>query len=498
MLKVLALQSSGGFLSTQSPREFRVRPVAGMIFMRHTILIMLTVIMSIGATAQIASASTPEDVALLDRLHRHRVLEAALRALGPDAVKLGRIELKQLREFVVDHHWEDILRHVQKEFTQEACPYNNWGTKCSAIVFDPMEFQWRLEIEVQRIITEIYSAREGTVDSPQQAGIGADQILELLEEPLRTPAPLTVRDVLAMGEFHEPEKTSVPEARTPVAEPLFFGRLTNVRVRRSFLDRQGISLPANIGYSNKGRSDQARQDGADASSFSVRGALEWSPQFLHTRGKSRNVDSWAHAFHGLLVYEADVSSDPSEVRNSLRHRFGTRWVSGKVTDPTAWLSGFVLDSTLDFVTDRHYDASLYGLTTTLTPNMYPLGVGLPIQVSRSPVVSFRWRPYTSLNYAYVNDPGRSETFATIDDYLNLLFKVSAQFTFWNRIILTAEMTQTEELKSEKKSHSHFLTAGRLLLNDEGNLSLDLSYQMGELAPAFSSHDRFSVELGVKF
>ena len=474
--------------------------------MTHAILLLFTLITYLGATPSLAQTYTPEDIAQLERLHREQVLNAVLQTLGTDARRVGRVEKPQLRKFVVELHGNDIRDRVQKALTEEACPYSNWGGACAQITFDEKTFLFQLRVEVQRIISKFNNQKSGTFDPTRSASIGADQILELLDELLSTPAPLTVRDVLAMGGFREPNEVAVPKPPTPVGEPIFLGALANVRIRRSFLDRQTISLPAGLAYSNIGSSDDARREDAEsphkklakASSYSVRGALEWSPQLLRTEGRFGDATVWKYTLKDLLVYEADLSSDSSDNRDKIVHRLGTRWVAGKVTNSVSWFSGVLIDSTLDYMTDRRYDAKDYGLTVNLTPNMYPIGVGLPLLVRDNPNVLFRWRPYVSLNYADINDASASPTFANRKDYLNLLFKVSGEIKFWNRFVLTAEVTQTRELRNAEQDHTHFLTNGQLRLSEEGSLSLNLSYERGELPPAFPDRDRFGVELGVKF
>ena len=474
--------------------------------MKPTIFLLLALITSLSTTPSVAQTYTPEDIEELELLHREQVLNAVLRTLGPDATRSGRVETPQLRKFVVKRHWNDIRNHVQRALTENACPYSSWGGACSQFGFDEKTFRRQLMIAVQRIISKLYNEKAGAVDLTQPTGIGADQILELLEEQLGTPAPLTIDDVLTMGGFRKPERSTVLKRPTPAEEPSFRDALASVRFRRSFLDRHGISLPASIAYTSIGGGDDARKESADSpnnerakpSSYSLQGALEWSPRLLRTRGRFGVANAWAYTVRGLLVYEADTSSISADNRDILVHRLGTRWVAGKVTDSASSFSGVLFDSTLDYMTDRRYDAKVYGLTVNITPNMYGLGVGLPLRIPGHPNLWFRWRPYASLNYADINDAGGSRTFANLKGYLNLLLKVSSEIRFWNRFVLTAELTQTRELRNAKQGHTHFLTNGQLLFDEEGNLSLNLGYQRGELAPTFPNRDRFSVELGVKF
>ena len=470
--------------------------------MNHAIAIFFALIASLSATPSLARTYTPEDIAELDRVYRERVLKAVLRTLGTEADLVKR---KQLVKFVADDHWKDIRDRVRKALA-ESCPYSSWGGACSQITFEKAAFRSQLTRDVYRISTKFDNQKAGTVDQRRPSGIGADQILELLKESLGTPTLLKMRDVLAMGGFRMPDQNIVPETTPPGEEPSFRDALANVRFRRSFLDRHGISLPASIAYTSIGGGDDARKERADSpnnervkpSSYSLRGALEWSPQLLRTRGRLGVAKAWAYTVRGLLVYEADISSVAAHNRDILVHRLGTRWIAGKVTDSASWFSGVLLDSTLDYRTDRRYDAKVYGLTVNLTPNMYRLGVGFPLRVPGPRNLWFRWRPYASLNYADINDAGGSQTFANRNGYLNLLLKVSGEIRFWNRFVLTAELTQTRELRNAKQGHTHFLTNGQLLFDEEGNLSLNLGYQRGELAPTFPKRERFGVELGVKF
>ena len=287
-----------------------------------------------------------------------------------------------------------------------------------------------------------------------------------------------------------------------------------IRIRRSFLDSQGVARPATFSLSHFGTDDATRPPGSDDTVFRVQGALLFRPERTAKQSDSLfpgyNLD-----FQPLVSLEADASSDAKPGEGSIVTRLGATLVLFRSSDTedtramandrsgTCALGDFIeapsghnLDATANYATDADFESSLYGATLQWSPNNFGVGIGRSCILSEH--FALRWRPYVGLDWAYVSDPGDNPKLATFKNYTNVFARTAVELRIAERFWITPELKYTQETQNDGDGHWLFSLGARLSLDEKDRLSLEASYRRGEDGPDFIERDSFQIGLGLKF
>lgn len=240
----------------------------------------------------------------------------------------------------------------------------------------------------------------------------------------------------------------------------------------------------------------------DNTVFTADFALSWHP----TRG-SFNVGPFDLSF--LTSVEGKLTSDESEAEDAWRFRaslIGDTSQIGAIDSTKTSLS-------LKYESDQDFDTQKLMAEIVFTPTIRKLALGkawppAPTDPSSGhakqyPPFQFLWRPFLGLDVGHTFDKGQSaETEETI---LRLQVRGRAQLLL-NLVTQALGLHETSifvdntfyYLPLEGRNSTHnFLVAGIEFLVTE-NVSIGLTYKVGEEAPNFEQIKTFGGTIGIRF
>lgn len=259
-----------------------------------------------------------------------------------------------------------------------------------------------------------------------------------------------------------------------------------VTIRQSFLDERKASDPASISWTHFGGGDETLRAEQRRTRFDIQAALS-----IELGNELKLGGAWSVT--PVFVIESDISTDETIGRDSVIHRLGGQFYGE--SDIDALVTAHFVDFTFDYRTDRDYRSEVLGATLQYTPNMPKLGVGFNQPMG---ALFFRWRPYVGLIYSDVRDPGRIASLQQSDGFTNAFGRVRLETVIGARFIAAVEGQVVFELEEENEDHTAFGASLRYMLDREGHVFLQASYDQGEKPPRFESKEQTKIGLGIKF
>lgn len=306
-----------------------------------------------------------------------------------------------------------------------------------------------------------------------------------------------------------PDKpTQLSELKKAKPRKPFLSQLSKsqeLSVQRSYLDTSKSAAPAAFGVTHFGGSDETQAPGSKETVGNFNSALIWKP--LITLGL-QDPSGTPPEFPGNQYFRSDLlvgiesqvttNDDASTVTHFVAGEFNFSTIKG---DPDAFLAGNRFITSLNYQTDRKYEANILGAAFQWTPNWGNVGLGKNIFHGKKDGflqnVVARWRPYFELTYNDIRDVGILPNTST-GGQLNLGVRTVGLLRFYDRFSVIPELRFTKELKDNKGTHLLFSVTGALALDDAGVFSLTTTYTRGEEEPTFIEKDQLTVGLGVKF
>jgi hypothetical protein len=255
-----------------------------------------------------------------------------------------------------------------------------------------------------------------------------------------------------------------------------------IQVRQSAIDEQSYGNPARLSYASRDIADESSANNP-VSQWKIDGAVILNSQ--------RDVHALGWALTPIVAYEAHVDSD-KEPADRIIHRAG---VLGSLTPTSGAIESHYLFATFDYTTDRRYDAQVFGATVEYSPTIAGLAID---RFTPGPEVRFRWRPYVGLQYGHVANAG---ALTGLDhDYTDITLRVTPELRLFKRVVLGPLLEWAQQLRGDKAFHGYYEWSGRVILieSDQGEASVELSYDVGRQSPAFKKTGVFSVAFAVKF
>jgi hypothetical protein len=255
-----------------------------------------------------------------------------------------------------------------------------------------------------------------------------------------------------------------------------------IHVRQSAIDLESYGKPATLSYASRDVADES-QPTDPISQWQVNAAVILNSQ--------RDVNALGWALTPILAYEAHIDSD-KEPADRIIHRAG---VVGSLTPKSGVIESHYLFATFEYTTDRRYDAQVFGATLEYSPTITGLAIG---SFTPGPQVRFRWRPYVGLVYGHVANAGLLT--GLDDDYTNVTVRVTPELRLFKRVVLAPLLEWAQQLRGNKEFHGYYEWSGRVILidSDEGEASIEVSYDVGRQSPAFEKTGVFGVAFAIKF
>jgi len=184
--------------------------------------------------------------------------------------------------------------------------------------------------------------------------------------------------------------------------------------------------------------------------------------------------------------------------DAITHRIGA---GGSILAPlTQALAGHLFLVTYDLTTDSHYRKDVRGWTAQYSPVAPRLGIG-QLQPADGPL-KFSWRPYVGLETGHVSDAVGDPDLMTQSDSVDLYVKVASQMRAFDRIVVTPELTQCWQRKSDRASHGLVEIGIEFVISQtaagDSRVSLEFGLAQGRRPPGFAREQSAVVALGVKF
>ena len=412
--------------------------------------------------------------------------------LAADEGKDGAIDADELAEFLVSR-LQPVYADIAKVYTDRGLtpPYrlavpvvDEGGIEQPIPDAAPGDTRLSLDAAMRQFVNRI--PLEMRVSS--KLVFRGAQVAKLAEVDLPIPFHGTIGSLVGVGSA---PATNAALAKQPT--PSTVDWLDSwLSIRRSFLDARDIGRPATLTWTHYGNSDD-RSATSDSTRLEVDGALTFEPHAFDLP----TVDlggAWLD-WNLVGVYEAHTSTVATANRSRITHRIGLQAVVAAKEYTDLW-SAHNLDVTFDYITDEDYRADVIGGTLQYTPSIHRLGIGRAVEFT--PDLEVRWRPYVGLTHARVNDPGVSPQFRDFVGYTDVFLRAAVEFKWRDRLRIVPELAYFQELEDEQHGHVLAGIAGRLSLDDDDRVSLEVSWSRGEQFPSRSDVSEVQIALGLKF
>jgi hypothetical protein len=280
----------------------------------------------------------------------------------------------------------------------------------------------------------------------------------------------------------------------PSAKPWTDRLAKMVQIRQSFLDEQSIGKPAKVSLTTQSVDDESVKDGDPRRVFTIQSAISFR------RAKEWKWGRWYS--RPVAGYEVNVVSNSPE-KDQITHRVGLNgaYVRKKAGSP---FSSSVFAVTLDYKTDRGYDAEVWGGTFQYTFFYRQIGVG-QFFPRRKPI-AIRWQPYFGVVYGDVKHAGVVKAYQEMSDFTHWFAKIAAEAKIGPRWLITPELVRWKgkhidaDGKEQTWQNHYSLTSRWVLAESKGaeRASIQLSGTVGRNSPSFEFEKAFEIALGVKF
>jgi hypothetical protein len=298
-----------------------------------------------------------------------------------------------------------------------------------------------------------------------------------------TPIAKTLRDMLVARDQSAPPTSSWVDTLADWID-----------VRQSFLEQQGIGKPAKISLMNRGGDDETVKTGDPRRIWSIQSAVVFNSVADLRFGRISLTPTAA--------YEFNVTSN-TPAKDQIAHRLGvTAIVRRRI--PTGPFPTHMVQATVDYKTDRRYDARVWGATVQYTPFWRQIGIGRYLR--HGAPVDFRWQPEFGWVHGNVDKPGGISSFQQMADFDNLFgrltgelrlgprWRVTPQISFWH-----TDQTQRSGATLQDATNVRSL-ASRWILSQskKQESSFEVSVTGGRDAPDFKRQQLFQTAFGFKF
>ena len=265
-------------------------------------------------------------------------------------------------------------------------------------------------------------------------------------------------------------------------------------VRQSFLEQQGIGKPAKLSLSSRGDNDETVRAGDPRRIWSIQSAVVFNGIADKRIGRV--------SFTPTAAYEVNMISN-TPAKDQITHRLGlTAIVRRKI--PTGPFPTHMVQATIDYKTDRSYDACVWGATVQYTPFYRQIGIGR--YLGHGAPVDFRWQPEFGWVHGRVDNAGGISAFQQMADFNNLYtritgevrlgprWRVTPQIQFWH----TDQTLRTGASLHEETNAQSLASRWILSQSKKQESSFEISFTGGRDAPDFKRQQLFQSAFGFKF
>jgi len=298
-----------------------------------------------------------------------------------------------------------------------------------------------------------------------------------------TPIPKTLRDMIVAP-------TANPQPTRSRLDTL----ADWIDIRQSFLDQQSIGKPAKISVANRGGDDETVKPGDPRHIWSIQTAVIFN-KIADKRAGRLSVTPTA-------AYEVNVTSN-TPAKDVIAHRLGVFAILRRKI-PTGPFPTHLIQATVDFKTDRDYDARVWGATVQYTPFYRQIGIGR--YVRHGATVDLRWQPDFGWVHANVDRPGVVTAYQQMSHFDNLYARVTGEIRLGSKWRITPQTTFWHASQTLRSGASASNTANarslasRWILSQskKQETSFEIGFVGGRDAPDFRQQQVFTSAFGFKF